>query len=260
MIGGIQLTTTSINHDIGMLQVERYIPELVDGFVMMMWLYAFALFMGLGLGIVLAIARHYGGPVISRISTAYIEFLRGTPLVAQVLAVTFIPYALNIWLESQGLPPLDFSWRLTFPDIFGVTRIYLDTRILLAALTLGLNSGAYQAEFFRGALSSLSAGQTLAAQSIGMTKRQEIRHIALPQSLRRAIPAWSNEAVYLPKYVTVVYFVGVRELFGAAKLIVSRTYQALFVFGLIAIIFLILITTISWILDTLYKRVKIPGV
>lgn len=243
-----------------MLQVERYYPELVHGFFMMMWLYAFALFFGFLLGLVLAIARHYGGPISSRISTAFIEFLRGTPLVAQVLGVTVIPYALNTWLQSQGMAPIDVSWRITGVDLYGVTRTYLDLRILLCAITLGLNSGAYQAEFFRGSLSSLSAGQTLAAQSIGMTKRQEIRHIALPQSLRRAIPAWSNEAVYLPKYITIVYFVGVAELFGAAKLIAARTYQALYVYGLIAIIFLILISAISWITDAVYKRVKIPGI
>nr|KXH73592.1 MAG: hypothetical protein AM325_13780 [Candidatus Thorarchaeota archaeon SMTZ1-45] len=227
---------------------------------MMMGLYAFALSFGFILGIIFAIARHYGGPVVSRLATAYIEFLRGTPLVAQILAFNILPFAINSWLIAQGLQPLDVTWKIVGTDIYGITRTYLDITIIICALTLGLNSGAYQAEFFRGALSSLSAGQTLAAQSVGMTKRQEIRHIALPQSLRRAIPAWSNEAVYLPKYITVAYFVGVPELFGAAKLIASRTYEALFVYGLTAIIFLILITAISWILEGIYKRVKIPGI
>ncbi len=226
---------------------------------MSMGLYFFALFFGLGLGILLAIGRHYGGPIASRISTAFIEFMRGTPLLAQILGVTIVPYVLNAWLQSMGMTPLDISWRITFPDIAGTSRTILNTTILLCALTLGLNSGAYQAEFFRGSLASLSAGQTLAAQSIGMTKRQEIRYIALPQSLRRAIPAWSNEAVYLPKYTTIAYMVGVPELFGAAKLVVARTYQALLVYALIAVIFLILITFISWVIDTIYKRVKIPG-
>ncbi|TFG26804.1 ABC transporter permease subunit, partial [Candidatus Thorarchaeota archaeon] len=107
--------------------------------------------------------------------------------------------------------------------------------------------------------SSLSAGQTLAAQSIGMTKRQEIRYIALPQSLRRAIPAWSNEAVYLPKYTTVAYMVGVPELFSMAKLVVARTFEALAVYALVAVVFLILITFISWLVNLVYAKVKIPG-
>ncbi|MBN2228605.1 MAG: amino acid ABC transporter permease [Candidatus Thorarchaeota archaeon] len=253
------MTTISPNRYFGILQIDQYYPDLVSGFFMTMGLYFFALFFGLGLGILLAIGRHYGGPVTSRISTAFIEFMRGTPLLAQILAVSILPAVLNAWLESQGIAPIDISWRVIFPDIVGVPRTILNTTILLCAITLGLNSGAYQAEFFRGSLESLPAGQTLAAMSMGMTKRQEIRHIALPQSLRRAIPAWSNEAVYLPKYTTIAYFVGVPDIFGAAKLVVSRTYLALQVYALVAIIFLILITTISLLLDRFYMRVKIPG-
>ncbi|TFG26784.1 amino acid ABC transporter permease [Candidatus Thorarchaeota archaeon] len=255
----MSLTIISPDRVIGILQIERYYPDLVSGFFMSMGLYFFALFFGFGLGLVLAVSRHYGGPVTSRISTAFIEFMRGTPLLAQILAVNVLPYALNAYLEAQGMAPFDTSWRITFPDIVGVPRTILNTTIVLCAITLGLNSGAYQAEFFRGSMASISAGQSLAAQSIGMTKRQEIRHVALPQSLRRAIPAWSNEAVYLPKYTTIAYMVGVPELFGAAKLIVSRTYQALLVYALVAVIFLLLITFISWVLNVLYERYKIPG-
>jgi polar amino acid transport system permease protein len=243
-----------------MLQIDRYYPDLLAGFSMMMELYICGLLIGFGLGLVLAIGRHYGGPVTSRIAAAYIEFMRGTPLVVQILLFVKVPEAVNLLLESQGLPLLNITWQVVFPDIYGIERVILDTRILLCIITLGINSGAYQAEFFRGALSSMSSGQTLAAQSIGMTKRQEIRHIALPQSLRRAIPAWSNEAVYLPKYTTIAYFVGVPEFFSMAKLVVSRTYQALLVYALEAIIFLVLISLISWLLNYIYQRVKIPGI
>ena len=245
-----------------MLQVgdiADFIPDLVSGFFMTMGLYFFALFFGLGLGLVLAIGRHYGGAVTSRIATAYIEFLRGTPLLAQILAIWAVPYALNAWLTAQGLAPFDIPWRITFPDIEGVPRTILNTEIVLSAITLGLNSAAYQAEFFRGSLSSISAGQTLAAQSIGMTRGQEIRYVALPQGLRRAIPAWSNEAVYLPKYTTLAYFIGVPEFFGAMKLVVSRTFQALAVYAIGAIIFLILISIITWLLNLIHERTKIPG-
>jgi polar amino acid transport system permease protein len=108
-------------------------------------------------------------------------------------------------------------------------------------------------------MASLSIGQNLAAMSIGMTKRQEIRHIALPQSLRRAIPAWSNEAVYLPKYTTVAYFIGVPEFFGMMKLVVARTFQALLVYSLGAIIFLVLISVTTFLINKVHERTKIPG-
>ena len=236
-----------------MVGIGEYYPDLVSGFSMTMGLYLFALFLGLGLGIVLAISRHYGGPIVTRISTGFIEIMRGTPLLAQILLITILPYALSIPAEYT-------SWQIIVPDIYGIERVVLNTRILLCALALGLNSAAYQAEYFRGALSSLSAGQTLAAQSIGMTKRQEIRHIALPQSLRRAIPAWSNEAVYLPIYTSVAYIVGVPEFLSAATLVVARTYEALLVYFITAVIFLVLVSFITLLLNRIYERIRIPGV
>ncbi len=225
-----------------------------------MGLYTFALFLGLGLGIFFAVVRHYGGPLTSRIATAYIELFRSTPLLVQILVVTLAPGAINSWLQAQGIAPFDTSWVIVLPDIFGSPSIFLNLRILLCAITLGLNSAAYQAEYFRGSMASIPAGQSLAALSIGMTKRQEIRHVALPQSLRRVIPAWSNEAAYLPKYTTVCYLVAVEELFAMAKLIVSRTYLVLQVYVVVAIVFLVLISIISWLLNYIYDRVKIPGI
>jgi polar amino acid transport system permease protein len=225
-----------------------------------MGMYLIALFAGFIIGVGIAILRHYGGPLTSRLATAYVEIFRGTPLVAQIFVIYLFPFALNAYMESLGLAPFDIFWVVTIPDIFGGTSILLNSTLVLCLIALSLNSAAYQAEFFRGSMASVSAGQTLAAESIGMTKRQEIRHIMLPQSLRRAIPAWSNEAVYLPKYTTVAYFVGVEELFAKGKLVVARTYEALAVFSVIAIVFLVLITAISWILTYVYNRVKIPGI
>ena len=252
-----------MSSSIGALQWDRIAPyydDLFNGFMMTMGLYIFALLLGLALGIVVAIARHYGGPITSRIATAYVEFLRGTPLLAQIILVVYVPPVINAFLESQGFAPIDTSWAIRVPDFWGNPQKILDLRILLCAIMLGLNSAAYQAEFFRGAMGSISSGQSLAALSIGMTKRQEIRHVMLPQSLRRAIPAWTNEAVYLPKYTTVVYYVGVQEIFLVSRLIVSRTYEVLPVYIILAVVFLVLISAISWLMNYIYNRVKIPGI
>ncbi|MFQ5833883.1 MAG: amino acid ABC transporter permease [Candidatus Thorarchaeota archaeon] len=243
-----------------MLQIEQYYDDLVNGFVMTMGLYIFALLLGLVLGIFVAIVRQYGGPVSSRIATAYVEILRGTPLLAQIILVVYVPPVLNVFLESQGFAPIDFSWQVILPDFWGNPQRVLNSRIVLCAITLGLNSAAYQAEFFRGAMGSIAAGQSLAALSVGMTRRQEIRHVMLPQSLRRAIPAWANEAVYLPKYTTVAYYVGVEEIFGVAKRVVGRTFEVLPVYFILAVVFLVLIGVTSTITNRLYDRVKIPGI
>ncbi|MHA2426121.1 MAG: amino acid ABC transporter permease [Candidatus Thorarchaeota archaeon] len=259
----MMLNTNSSSTLIGILQWDRiaeYSDELVHGFFTTMGMYIIALLIGFVIGIAVAIIRHYGGPFSSRLATAYIEFFRGTPLVTQIFLIVLFPFALNSWLSANGWEPINIFWEIRIPDIFGTSSILLNITLFLCLVALSLNSAAYQAEFFRGSMASISAGQTLAAQSIGMTKRQEIRHVMLPQSLRRAIPAWTNEAVYLPKYVTVAYFVGVEDLFGKGKLVASRTFESLAVYALIAIIFLVIITVISWVLGYLYNRMKIPGI
>ncbi len=245
---------------IGLLQFEEYVDDFVDGFLTTMGLYIFALVMGLGLGLLIAIARQYGGGISSRIATGYVEVIRGTPLLSQIFIIWFLPPAINAALVSMGYAPLEYLWQIRIPDFWGGTSIFLSTRILAGAIALGLNSAAYQAEYFRGSMGSISGGQLLAAQSIGMTKRQSIRHIILPQSLRRVIPAWSNEAAYLPKYTTVVSFIGVEELFLTSSWVVARTFRSLQVYAIMAIIFLILIAIVSFALDKLYAKVKIPGV
>ena len=100
----------------------------------------------------------------------------------------------------------------------------------------------------------------MAARSIGMSSRDGIRHVILPQSLRRVIPAWSNEAAYLPKYTVIAYYIGVEELFAKAHLIVANTFQALPAYLFIALIFLVMIAIVSKGLEVIHERTKIPGV
>ncbi|TKJ23546.1 MAG: hypothetical protein CEE43_02485 [Promethearchaeota archaeon Loki_b32] len=140
-----------------------------------------------------------------------------------------------------------------------ITIILLNHRTLVALITLGLNSAAYQAEYFCGSFMSVGTGQLMAAQSLGMSRLAGIRHVVLPQTLRRVIPSWSNEAAYLPKYTVVVSLVGATELFAQAKSIVSVTAISLTTYILVAIIFLVTIAIISKGLDIVHKRTGIPG-
>jgi len=220
---------------------------------MNMWLYAFALTIGFILGLILALVRQYGGRIFSKVSTGYIEVIRGTPLLVQLFLLYFLPFSLN-W-------PIG-SWRLvsTF-SLFdkNIEIIFFDHITLIGIIALSLNSAAYQAEYFRGAIVSVGGGQVMAAKSLGMSTIGSIRHVVLPQALRRVIPAWSNEAAYLPKYTTVVYFIGVKDLFREAHYIVSITFRSLATYVIVAIVFLITISIISKALDIVYSRTRIPG-
>ena len=235
------------------LTILEYWDHILSGFLLTMWLYGLAITMGFFFGLSLAILRQYGGSISSRIATGYIELVRGTPLLVQLLLLYFLPYSLNIpigrWSFSTNFIILDKD----------ITIIILDYRTLVGILALGLNSSAYQAEYFRGAIMSIGTGQLMAAQSLGMSRLSGIRHILLPQALRRVIPAWSNEAAYLPKYTVIVYFIGVEELFAKAHYIVAQTFLSLATYIIIACIFLVMITIISKVLDIIHKRTGIPG-
>ncbi len=236
-----------------LLIVLEYWDHIFSGYLLTMWLYGWALLMGFFLGLIFANLRQYGGWFLSRIATGYIEFIRGTPLLAQLFFIYFLPSTLNI---PVGDWKIETSFTFLNKDI---TIILLNYRTLAGLLALGLNSAAYQAEYFRGAIMSVGTEQLMAAQSLGMSRIAGIRHIVLPQALRRVIPAWSNEAAYLPKYTVVVYFIGVKDLFSQAHLTVAFTFISLTTYVLIAIIFLVTITIISKVLDIIHKRTMIPG-
>ncbi|TFG31233.1 amino acid ABC transporter permease [Candidatus Thorarchaeota archaeon] len=235
--------------------IFEYGDQIVAGFGMTMYLYITALIIGFFLGLLLAIVRQYGGRLTTRIATGYIELIRSTPLLVQLFILFILPFSISRAFEAMGYARSYSDWTI---EIGGIK--VLSHTILMCILALGLNSAAYQAEYFRGAIGSIGGGQIMAARSIGMSKNQGIRYIIVPQSLRRVIPAWSNEAAYLPKYTVVAYYLGVEELFAKAHLIVARTFQALPAYLLIALIFLTLITIVSKGLDILYERKKIPGI
>jgi polar amino acid transport system permease protein len=233
--------------------VLGYWDRFLSGFVVTLWLYGWAILIGFFLGLFLAILRQYGGWFISRVSTSYIEFMRGTPLLMQIFIIYYVPLALNF---PVGTWIFKTSFVLAGKNI---TIVLLNQQILAGIITLGLNSSAYQAEYFRGAFMSISAGQLMAAQSLGMSRFSGIRHIILPQALRRVIPAWSNEAAYLPKYTVIVYFIGVLEIFAQAHSIVAIEFISLPTYLIVAVIFLITISIISKALDVVHSRTRIPG-
>jgi len=181
------------------------------------------------LGLFLGLSRVYGNKPVFVLSSGYIELIRGTPLLAQILFVYF------------GLPEIGI----------------LLTPVVAASIALGLNTAAYQAEYFRGAIQSIEAGQVEAARSLGMTQIQAISSIVLPQALRRVIPQWSNEPILLLKYSSIAFVIGVPELMARAQMIGYSTFRFFDAFLLAALIYLILTTILAQSLHTLEKRVSI---
>jgi polar amino acid transport system permease protein len=208
-----------------------YWPEFVRGAKITIQLTLVGLGFGAILGLVAALGRVYGSKWVRRISVGYIELFRGTPILVQLFVVYF-----------------------GFPD-FGITF----SRMMSAFIVLALNSGAYQAEYFRGAIQAIESGQMMAARSIGMSRMKAIRYIILPQAFRIVIPAWSNEPISLLKASAVVFLIAVPDLMTRAKTIAARTYEPIGTYIAVAIIYLAMVIVLTIMLNFLERRYKIPG-
>lgn len=209
----------------------EFLPNLLNGAWITVKLTAVGLLLGFLIGLPAAVARVYGGKWVARIATGYIELFRGTPALVQLFIIYF------------GLPDLGITF----------------SRMTAAYIALGLNSGAYQAEYLRGAIQAIGSGQFKAARAIGMTKIQAVRYIILPQALRLVIPAWSNEPISLLKTSAIAFLIAVPDLMTEAKYAASKTYDPIGSYFAAAVIYLILSFILSWGLKYIEDKVKIPG-
>ncbi|MBC7190714.1 amino acid ABC transporter permease [Candidatus Aerophobetes bacterium] len=211
--------------------IKQIMPQLFEGTLVTLQLTGTAISLGFAMGIFLALGRLYGKGPLKAFCKGYIEFFRGTPLLVQLFIVYY------------GLPRYGIRVSST----------------LAAFLGLGLNSAAYQAEYFRGAIQSIPEGQMMAARAIGMTKFQAIFNIILPQALRLSIPPWSNEYSSVLKDTSLAYAVGVIELVREGRYIIVRTFEPMLVYITIALIYFILTYTGNKILSFLEKKLEVPG-
>lgn len=209
----------------------EWLPQLAQGLTVTLEITATCIAIGIVLGLILAIGRVYGRHVFYWLSSAYVQFFRGTPLLVQLLTIYY------------GLP----TWGIKLsPFLAGI-------------LALGLNTAAYQAEYFRGAIQAIKAGQMMAARSIGMTLPLSIRYVILPQALRLVIPPWSNELILMLKYSSIVYMATVMDLMGVGKTIAAKTFRYFEIFIIVALIYLAIVLIVSRLLRLLERRVRVPG-
>lgn len=209
----------------------RFLPDLLKGAGITLLLTAQGLSAGFVLGLLATLARTYGSKFWRGLAVGYIELFRGTPLLVQLFLIYY------------GLPGL------------GITL----SRELSAFLALGLNSGAYQAEYLRGSILAIGDNQMMAGRSIGMSKWKTIWYVILPQALRLAIPAWSNEPVSLLKSTAVVFLIAVPELMAKAKSIAAQTYDPIGAYLAVAVIYMAAVYLLDAVLRWLERASRIPG-
>jgi polar amino acid transport system permease protein len=210
-------------------------PVILRGLQNTLILTALAMVIGTLGGLGLAVMRLSPNPVLGGVSSAYIWFFRGTPVITQLIFWNFL--AVLFPRLGLGVP-------------FGPEFVSADTNQLINQFTacllgLGLNEAAYMAEIVRGGIGSVEHGQTEAAAALGMTRTQTLRRIVLPQAMRVIIPPTGNETISMLKTTSLVVVIGYFELQTAAQSIYSRTFQTIPLLIVAATWYLVLTSVLS---------------
>ena len=211
-------------------KVLSSIPYLLSGVGITLEITVIALALGTVAGLFLALCRVYGGGIFRHFAVLYSRVIRSLPL----LVILFMLYFLG-------------SEIIDIPAFWAVI------------LALAIHTSAYQSEIFRGAIQSISKGQMEAALALGMSKNQGIFSVILPQSLRRAIPYWANEATIVLKDSALAYVLGITELMRRSEYVSARTAQPMLTYIVVGFIYLILTYAFTKSMARVESRVRIPG-
>ncbi|MCE4600004.1 MAG: amino acid ABC transporter permease [Desulfurococcales archaeon] len=187
--------------------------------------------LGFTISMLLSFMRFLAPWPVKSLAEAYIGFFRGTPLLVQIFMIFF------------GLPSIGIKMNA----------------FTAATLAIGLNSGAYQAEIVRSTVKGVPEEQLLVARSLGLSEAQILRHVVLPQAVRNAIPALTNEYVMLLKESALASVIGVMELTRVGEFMTAATFRALEAYLLVALIYLAVSYTFMKASKSTEKKLAIPG-
>ena len=187
----------------------------------------FSVLLGLVIGILMALMRLSKSKILRAVSGIYIDIIRGTPTMVQLLIIYFVIFA-NVHIDK---------WVVGF-------------------IAFGINSGAYIAEIVRGGILAVNSGQTEAGRSLGRTHKQTMASIVMPQAMKNILPALGNEFVVLIKETAVIGMIANIDLVGAARKVQSLTYDYLIPLLSIAVIYYVVIKIISTLLSKVEKGMR----
>jgi polar amino acid transport system permease protein len=211
--------------------VESF-PYLLGGAGLTVAAVVGGMLLGLVIGLPMAVMQVYGPRPMRWFVQFYVWFFRGVPILVLLFLFYFGLFQLLKW------------------NIDALTS---------ATLVLGMASGAYQSQIFRGSIQSLSRGQFRAASALGMTDGQAIVHIILPQALRLSLPGWSNEYSIILKDSALAFVLGATEIMARTQFVATRTYQHLALALAACFIYFLLTWAGVRLLRALERRVSVPG-
>lgn len=207
----------------------RYIT---DGLKITLLVTVFAVLIGVVLGFLIAIVRTTHDKtgklkILNAICKVYLTVIRGTPVVVQLMIIYFI--------------------------IFGSVDI---SKVVVAIVAFGINSGAYVAEIFRSGIMSIDNGQFEAGRSLGFNYAQTMMYIVMPQAFKNVLPTLCNEFISLLKETSVSGYIGLQDLTKGGDIIRSRTYDAFMPLIAVALIYLAMVMIFTKLVSLLERRLR----
>ncbi len=213
------------------IQDDRWL-SLVRGLKVTIIVTLEALLLGVIIGFLVAIIRSYHDKtgrfkVLDAVSKVYLTVIRGTPTMIQILIMYLV--------------------------VFGSSSM---DSMIIGGIAFGINSGAYVAEIIRSGIMSIPAGQTEAGRSLGLSYRQTMWLIIIPQAFKNVLPALVNEMIVLIKETAIIGYIGEQDLTKAAMVIQSRTFDAFMPLLAAAVIYLALVMLLTFFMNKLERRLR----
>lgn len=222
--------------------VKAYYPFFLNGVKNTVLLAFFAVLFGVFIGLFFALMKLSKVKIIRAISSSYIEFIRGTPVMVQIF---IIYYGLDkIGITFPDVPVLESFLGIDFADF------------MAGIITLSINSGAYVAEIIRAGIQAVDSGQMEAARSLGMPHAMGMIYIVIPQALRNILPALGNEFIVVIKESSIVSIIGIADLMYSTQVVRGITFIPMEPLYVAAIMYFILTFSLSKILGVFERRMR----
>ncbi|WP_029452076.1 amino acid ABC transporter permease [Clostridium algidicarnis] len=189
----------------------------------------FTVIIGSLIGLLLSLMKLSNKKILKVISSIYIEFIRGTPVLVQLYIIYY------------GLPAIGIE----LPDLVAAT------------ITMSINSGAYVAEIIRAGINAVDKGQTEAARSLGMGSSMTMANVIIPQAFKNILPALGNEFIVVVKESSIVSVIGIHELMYNANTVRGTTFQPFEPLIVAALFYFVITFTLSKLLGIAERRMKI---
>ena len=212
------------------------LPRMLSGILLTIELTAFSVVLGLILAVPLALLYIAKNRLLSMPVRAYVFYFRGTPLLVQIFLIYYGSGQFRDAFEAAGL------W------------VFFREPYFCAVLSLTLNTAAYTAYILRGAIQNVPFGEVEAARACGMSRSLLYRRIILPLAFRMALPAYTNEVVFLFQATSLVSIITLLDLTGVARIIVARSFAVYEIYITAAVLYLIVTYAMLWAFRKLEHR------